>query len=511
MKKRIYSYLIAASIVVASSCKKDIGNYEYHDINKVTFSEFGELGVVNAVYGKPLTIKPEVSYTMDVKGDPSRYSYEWRYVDPADRKIHVLATTKDLEFQGVPLKANSYTFFYRITDKETGVTFDKPFTLTVRNEINEGWMLMTDVNGKAQLDMLSLEVDNTFSTITDLLAKTSSGLTLKGKPLFVYGFNLTTPFVAPGINTGDYALYVGTDQETNRLEPEFFKWSSIYNAENEVYGYNFPENFHYDVIRRAGPNRSYMVSNGDLFCYDRTTNIRYSTPLNFTTSTGTLFKVAPCIAVNESDAFVSCVAFDVVNKRFVKHISPSNGTVSTFTDPPAASKKFSYNIGMDLIYMDYNTSAKEVFAILKNASNQYWLARFTPAGTQSYFDLLPATDFDKAEKIAISPDKGFIFYNVGGKVYKYDVPTKSTTTVFDKGTQKISVLKFHAFHNSTGFIKYKDGNKLIVCSYDPALPADKNGKMEMFNVPTLFTDPLTVDKTYTGFGKVVSLHYRERN
>lgn len=507
MKTKIYSYLLASLIFFASSCKKDIGNYEYHDINKATFSEMGEKGIITAFYGKPLTIKPEVSYTLDRNGDPSRYSYEWRYVDPIDRNLHVFATTQNLELPGVTLKADSYSFFYRITDKETGVTFDKPFTLTVRNEINEGWLLMTDVNGKAQLDMLSLEVDNTFTTINDLLAKTGSGLTLKGKPTLVYGYDLISPFIPPGINLL-YGLYVGTDQETNRLEPETFKWSSIYNAEFEVFGYAFPENFHYDVIRRAGSNRSYVVANGDLFCYDRTLNARYGITLNYLN--GKLFKVAPCIAVNEIDITVPCVAFDMDNKRFVKHISPSNATVSTFTDPTPANKKFSYNIGMDLTYMDFNTGAKEVYAILKNASNQYWLAKFTPSsGVQSYYAEITATDFDKAEKIAISPDKGYVFYNVGGKVYEYDLSLKTAKLMLDKGAEKISVLKFQQFHNGKLPKKYFDDNKLIVCSYDPSLPANKNGKMEMFDVPTLNAD-LTLYKSYTGFGKVVSLHYRER-
>ncbi|POY36284.1 hypothetical protein C3K47_11045 [Solitalea longa] len=506
--KKIYSYLLAASIVIASSCKKDLGNYEYHDINKVTVSNISETGTITAVFGKPLTIKPEVSYTMDTKGDPSRYSYEWTYFDRTDAgKIKVLATTKDLEFEGFPLKVTQdpYQFYYRITDKETGVRFDHPFKLNVRNEINEGWLLMTDVNGNAQLDLISLNLDNTtFTPINDLLAKTGSDLKLKGKPLMVYSYDTGTPFVAPGINL-PYGIYVGTDHETNRIQPDNFSYSSNYNIENEVFGYASPENFHYDVLRKSGLNgRAYMIANGDLFLYDKTYGVRFSTPLNYLN--GKLFKIAPFIPINENDGNGTCVVFDVENKRFVKHSISTNATVSTFTDPVVASRKFSYSIGMDLIYMDYYLSAKEVVAILKNASNQYWLAAFLPAGTQNYYDQMTATDFDKAEQIAISPDLGYIFYNVDGKVYEYDRATKNTKLMLDKGAEKISVLKFQTFHKTT---KYKDYNKLIVCSYDPALPADKNAKMEMFTVPTVHGD-LVLDKTFTGFGKVVSLHYRER-
>ncbi|SMO56317.1 PKD-like family lipoprotein [Solitalea koreensis] len=505
--KKIYSYLLAASIVVASSCKKDLGNYEYHDINKVKFSNISETGEITAVFGKPLTIKPEVSYTMDTKGDPSRYSYEWSYIAPVPgSKITVLATTQNLELAGLPLKVanDPYKFYYRITDKETGVQFDKEFKLRVRNEINEGWLLMTDVNGNAQLDMISLNLDNTtFTTINDLLAKTGSDLKLKGKPSLVYTYDMNTPFLPPGINL-PYGFYVGTDQETNRLQPEDFSWSSNYNVEHEVFGYTFPQNFHYDVLKKCGLQHSYMIANGDLFNFDKTYGVRYSTPLNYLN--GKIFKIAPMMAVEEAVGLYPVVVFDVENKRFLKHAGGTAATVSTFTDPAPATKRFSFTIGMDLVYMDFNTGVKQYFAILKDGSNKYWMAEFTSTGVQNYYDQMIGTDFDKAEKIAISPDTQYIFYNVGGKVYEYDMASKTTKLMLDMGAQKVSVLKFQAFHKTS---KYKDSNKLIVCSYDPALPADKNGKMEMFTVPASHGD-LVPYKNFSGFGKVVSLHYRER-
>jgi hypothetical protein len=116
-----------------------------------------------------------------------------------------------------------------------------------------------------------------------------------------------------------------------------------------------------------------------------------------------------------------------------------------------------------------------------------------------------ATDIGKAEQFAINPDFGYIFYNVGSKVYEYDMFQKRSKLMVDKGVDKISLMKFQqVFMRSTKDVS----NKLVVCSYNPGSPAE-SGKMELYNVPNLNAD-LSLTASYTGFGKIVSVSYRER-
>lgn len=83
---------------------------------------------------------------------------------------------------------------------------------------------------------------------------------------------------------------------------------------------------------------------------------------------------------------------------------------------------------------------------------------------------------------------------------------KTTKLMLDKGADRVSLLKFQTFINTT---KYPDGNKLIVCSYNPTQEEGKNGKMEIFEVPSINGD-IVLANTYSGFGKVKSLVYRTR-
>ncbi|MGY0035191.1 hypothetical protein [Pedobacter sp. NJ-S-72] len=164
---------------------------------------------------------------------------------------------------------------------------------------------------------------------------------------------------------------------------------------------------------------------------------------------------------------------------------------------------------MDLLHMDWvKFNGGEVFAILKdpNSSKKY-LARFnSKTNSQSYYAEITGTDFAQAEQYAVSPDMGYLFYTVGSKVYEYDMSLKTTSLMLDKGSSKISLLKFQVYKS---YRKYKDGNKLIVCSYDPAGTEGANGKMEQFIVPPL-NGGLQLFQSYTGMGKIQSINYRER-
>ncbi|POY38596.1 hypothetical protein C3K47_04160 [Solitalea longa] len=512
MFKNIYHYIIALIVITtAYSCQKDIGNYDYNSINKVEFgainTENPNSNTIKALFAQRLVVKPELTFTEDAVGAEADYSYEWAYVKPNDvgaKEIKVFATTKNLDLV-LPIAPGTYKAYYGVTDNKTGVKFRKEFSLEVVNEINEGWLLMTDVNGNARVDMIAKGLTDEFSVVKDLLASTGSGLQLNGKPVMIYSYD-TGPFSGPGINL-PYAIYVGTDKSTDRLSPETFKWLSAYNIKNEIFGNPVPADFHADLVKKAGFWRSYMISNGDAYLYDRNNMARFSVPINYIDAEKKPFKIAPFIGNDEAADFAlePAIFYDVTNKRFIRH----SGVGSCTLIPDPANKLFSFTTGKDLIYMEkVPFNGGEVFSILKDPGTlKQYLARFSAANNiQSYYDEIVATDFDKAQHITVSPDLGYIFYSVDGKLYEYDMSLKTTKLMFDKGAQKISLIKFEAYHN---YIKYTTRSKLIVCSYDPSLAEGVNGKMERFTVPT-GNGNLVLFDSYSGFGKVVSLHYRER-
>lgn len=506
MTLKIYKPLAIALLAMLffGACKKDIGNYDYNEINELT--EITDLPKeVTAVYGKNLTVNPITKFSQDPNFDESKYTYEWYYIGPnglGGTKLFTLATTRNLNLT-MNVVAGTYSAFYGVTDKATGVKYRTSFTLKVVNEINEGWILMCDVNNTARVDMLALNTQGNFDLVKDLLAITGSGLKLEGKPVMTYTYS-TGLLVGP--DAISYGLYFGTDKGTTKVDPNTFKWTNTMRLNYEMFG-TVPDGFYADVIQQRQSGASYMIGNGNVYYYERVFNIYYSAPINYITAEQKGFEVAPFVAANPL-GYANTIFYDKTNKRFVKH-SGSALTCTTLPEPSADVKKFSFSTGMDLAYMTWAPfNGGEVFSILKApSSTKKYLARFNIASNiQTYYDEILGTDIGSAELFAVSPDLGYIFYSVGGKVYEYDMVYKTSKLMLDMGSKKVSYLKFHTFRLTT---KYPGSNKLMVGVYDPALPSGSDGSLNIYTVPPVNGD-LVLDKNYSGFGKIVDLTYRER-
>ncbi|HWW41783.1 PKD-like family lipoprotein [Pedobacter sp.] len=508
MKSKIYIHLILLlmTLVIFGSCKKDIGNYNYKELNKLEEVKGLSDGIV-ALFGKAILVKPEIKFSQDPNFNESNYTYEWSYVGPTGlggQKIFVLSNTKNLDMV-MTVVAGSYTAYYSVTDKASGVKYTTNFTLNVVNQINEGWIMMNEANGKARVDMLSLNSSGNFDLVTDLLATTGSALQLEGKPVMTYTYN-TGLLIGP--DRISYGLYFGTDKGTTKVDPDSFRWTKTMGLTYEMFG-DVPSGFYADVIQQRSGWTSYMIGKGNAYYYDRSYNIYYAAPINYIQAEGKSFEVAPFIGGNH--AIVSnahAIFYDKTNRRFVKH-SGQGATCTIIPDPPQNLKLFSFSTGMDLKYMrwvPYNGG--ELFSILKdpNSPKQY-LARFNSANNvQSYYSEITGAEIANAEFYAISPEFGYIFYAVGGKVYEYDMVYKTSKLMLDFGSKKVSYLNFYEFKNKT---KYTNDNKLMVGIYDPAVNNGIEGGLRIYTVPGINAD-LVLYKSFEGFGRIKSLTYRER-
>lgn len=509
MKSKFYinQILCLLTALLLFGCAKDLGNYSYGDINEATIEKIEKSYTI--LLGEKLVIDPELTFTQDKAYDENNYSFEWFALRKADvapsEKRKDLAKTKKLDIT-VQVPPDSYNAYYKVTDKRTGVSILKQFDLKVETTIYEGWMVLSDVNGGGRLDMIS-KIENKYTHVTDILKTTGSELVLDGKPQMVYCY----PFAF-----NEYGIYVGTDKATRRLHPETFEWKDSYDIKTEVLGQLSPD-FHADVFEAVPENTGncYMVANGEVHFYFSTMQMFYGLPINIVQGENTYFKPAPFIAARQDYGSYpsSATLFDVDKKRFLKHGGMVT-KVSTYSN--ALNTHFDFNnVGMDLVYMT-NTAysgASTVFAVLKNNAGKMYLAQFDGAtGVQSYFAEIVGADIAQATHFAVSPVFGYLFYAVGGKVYEYDLSLKSSKLMLDRGTERVSLLKFQyfTFRWSGRPESYEAFSKqLLVASYDPAKSPGDNGQLELFEVPSLNGDLISKSK-YTGFGKIVSVSYRER-
>lgn len=502
MQKKII-LLAMCWLMVLLSCKKE-SDTTLKDINEIGIS--GIASSYSVLLGAKLTITPELKFTMDQGTDASRYQYEWF---AADSKRTDLATTRNLDKE-ITLKPGVYDVYYRVRDTQSGVQWSRKFSLSVVTSIYEGWMVLNDVNGSARLDMLSVK-DDIYTPIHDVLAFTGSKLKLQGTPVniacFPYSFDA-------------YGIYVTAKQTgTTKIDPESFDWNSNMYVSYESLIPGVPENYQADFVQAKGGNlSSYMYKDGDVYFYNNSSGLRYSVPINLIQGTNATFKAAPYISSVPNGDFAGygpSILYDATNRKFVRHLSGE----TKCAEMPAGTL-FDFHTGKDLVYMastSYNGgfAAGDTFAILKdpNAANFYLarisLAAFGTSFQQNYYDTMNATNLSLAENFAVSPEFGYVFYNVGGKVYEYDIFSKNSKLMLDKGSEKISMLKFHFFNYPFTSATTKYSNKLIVGSYDPSKTTGSNGKMELYTVPAVNGD-LVLDESYTGFGKIVGLSYRER-
>lgn len=494
IKNRIYSILKTIAICcLMISCAEDLGNYDYSDINEIQFSGIEEeyLGLL----GEPFEIIPTLNFTKDTGNDESRYTYEWialrqGYVLPGDRRKD-LATTKNLQLDALTIPPAEYEVKYRVTDSETGVQWTTSFELKVESTIYEGLLALSDVNGKARLDMLSYYND-TFNPIYDVLDYTGSSLSLEGAPVNVYCYDYDPQF---------YGIYVTTeDTGTTKIEPDTFDWQLDYYLSFEMLS-SVPTDFKADFIERISGSESLMYKDGNVYYYLRIYQYRYGVPINILDGEAVTFKAAPFIGVGGISG--TNLLYDEDNKRFVRQPWASQKC----SEMPAGTL-FDYNTGKDLIYMarsDYNGG--EVFAILKDPTDdKMYLARMSSPNfgsvNQSYYEEIPSTiaaDMAQADHFTVNPDFGYIFYNVGGKVYEYDFGIKQSKLMIDKGAEEVTLLKFQ---ERSPFSKM-----LLVASYDQG---SANGAIEFYEVPPVNGDLQLISPSFEGLGKVVSTSYRWR-
>ncbi|RXM46905.1 PKD-like family lipoprotein [Flavobacterium sp. YO64] len=490
-------FFLSLLLVLNYGCSEDEGNYNYNAINEIAVT--GVEKAYTAYSGEYFKITPNLNATIDDGNNPDRYTYEWVVVSPSKiladpTSVILLATTKDLD--GIlKLPSGKYDVYYFVKDKVTGVTWQqKPFELNVISSIYEGWLAIGNVDGKARLDMVSiLPGIPEPRIITDVLDASGSALKLSGSAVEVSCFGAATASSA-------YGVYVtATESGTARLDPNSFGWTQSQNFAYETLGGAFPTDFGVDFMQTPGSgSENFVYSKGNIYYYYRPFNIKYGLPQNILESETKPFYAAPFIATN-SGASGMPVFFNNDTRSFVR-FSYSKGNCSPM--PPVAESTTTLdwnNTNSDLIYMTTSGfNGFESFAVLKNRSTgKYNLLRFSRTLVQSYYkEILNAPEFDKATKFAVSPDSGYLFYAVGGKVYEYDNGTQSAKLMINKGSEEITYIGFHAYARNAD-------KKLVVGSYGTT------GKLELYTVPPVNGDLVLTD-TYSGLCKIVDVAYRGR-
>ena len=155
MKKRFQFLLLPALLIfVFCACKKDLGNYDYTDANVITITtDMANVDPQVVVTNDSIVVKQNDSLSVNIflsQTKPSNdLSFEWTVIQNAaniaNPTQYIVGSSQQLRTK-IILSPNLYKLVVKVTDKTTGVSFYKFYSLNVDTSPwgNEGWVVLQD-------------------------------------------------------------------------------------------------------------------------------------------------------------------------------------------------------------------------------------------------------------------------------------------------------------------------------------------------------------------------------
>lgn len=505
-------FLMAFALSVAS-CSKDKGNYDYQPKNAITISGIDSIYTIMA--GETFTVSPKVTFLDGSDAsDTSRFTYEWKKELPTAEVVR-LSNKQELS---INIAADKFslnqgnTIYFVVIDQKTAARAQFALRLDVTTESSftrKGWYVLSEADGGSRLSLISY-TNTPYILYKDVLKTLGSGLTLhdKGRPFSVaidYNSNLT-------VSTEKAAVYMSV--------MEGLDWKADYTVVNQFIA-TPPAN---TVVEYAGPldiqtkETNIVFANHNYYIESPQFEDFFGTPVNQYDFTPTPFKASSYFGALWQERGI--LMFDTDNRQFALYrlSFTASSTTPVLTLPIDGGSTVNLPINKDLRYMAkvrYTGERGQVFAIMKDASSKYSLLRFegriasrTSIVLKAAEAEITATDFDKAEHITFNPLYGYIYYNVGSKIYAYDpIGTKTSKLMLDVGSDKISLLEF-SISDYNAFVAHPEElNRLAVGTYNPGLPEGENGKLSFYNIPSAMGAITPFGNPYTGFGIIKSIAF----
>lgn len=174
--KKILLYVLAFAACLYTSCKKDLGNYDYSPPSEPVIKGVKDVNF-SAAIGDSLIIKPEVSLA---DADPLKdLDFEWR--------ITIIEELREASFKGYPLKllynlgTGERAARLIVTDKRNGLIYKYNFKITGTTQFSAGTVILSNEGGTAKLSFV--KPDNT--VLANIYESLQTG-TLPKNPVQLY-------------------------------------------------------------------------------------------------------------------------------------------------------------------------------------------------------------------------------------------------------------------------------------------------------------------------------------
>jgi len=562
MKKFLkYITVPAMSAFVFYSCSKDLGNYDYTDANVITITtDMANVDPTVVINNDSVVVKQNDSLKINILISQTKPSsdlaYEWMIIQNAGNignpAQYVVGNTAQLRTK-IILSPNLYKLVVKVTDKTTGVSFYKFYSLNVDTSPwgGEGWVVLQDQAAQG----------------CDISVITTRDGVVRGN-IYPNVYSLANGHKLPA---GTYKMNVLNYLNTLRIQKVSFFYpnggtqvrSTDYLDSSYSNGWfvNLPSVVNFESTGVAPVNGSYetMINNGQLHYQIVNTNTIKTPPVVFGAPLiGTWPSLSPYFMFNSNNSY--CTFFDKVNRCFL-HINMANNTLIPTNLPDVANQHWpAYsgtggaanltatgkgfdlnNIGRNLIYtenaqlMDGAISNPGYYCIFRNSANDStFLYQFTSGSTGiannaitgRYFLKDAATNVPGINTASLFAVPAFTTASVSNVFYY--VPGNSANTIYVgnpsyTGTMPATTTSHLGYSFPAGTIiktmkVFKSGyagasvpsteSKVLVVATDETASGAGN-KVYFFNLTSVGEINSTPAQVYTGFDKIVDISFKK--
>lgn len=478
MFKKIKYGCIFSLLVFFASCYKDKGNYSYREINQISVSS--DSSTITIMQQDTLRINIALSQTLP---NEAGLSYQWVFYPsstPLTRRI--LDSTQNLKAL-ISEAPGSYYLDYFVSDKNTGVSFQKKFTVNVVSAFGEGWLVLEESNGATDLDLIAPGG----SIFKNIYSAANAGQKFPSGT-----FNVSI------INTrNDQEIYILSPHDM--VQVNYIDFLKINNFNKLFYSAPLPK-----------PEAHFIESSDKRLINDGQV---------YTISTivpGPYFYGLPLSGIGEYymepyDIFALARGFsyyDRMSQRFYRAGS-YDLTFQAFPQYDPAKDSFDMNnVGKKLLYAEKNVTNLHNLLFKNNSDDSLFIYTLN-AGLANpaiaKYDVTNAEGLLNADHFRMSRTLNFLYYTTANKVYKLDIYARSSTLLysFPAGTE---VADMQLYYNSKNAAD-PDNYRLM------AIAANEGGEGKVYFFPIAATgnfDNDTYRNVYTGFKQINGITYKNR-
>lgn len=493
-----FSSIIYTLVLVAMmfSCKKDLGNYEYHQVEKPVIDASAIQSTYNVEQFGNLTVVPKIEFS----GNAGDLAFEWfTYIKSTSSASTLprtlLAETKDLNLS-IGIAPGNYYLELVVTDKKTGIKTNTQTLLNVLASMETGWLVLHSTNNTSDLDFIASKNLTTVQLdkrIKNLFLSTS-GASLPGAAQML-GYsrrnNSAFNFITVGNNQGIRRMQgfsftnLGTDQELFRRPLTVKNFQAHINS----------------------GSHELIINDGALqpITWSVVQDALYSGVF------GGDYYLAPFMVFNDFSSYGALVYDEKYSKFLYTTQNTANLTFVEFK-PSLSGQAFSPTaIGKDMLFMDrgFNNHAYAFFKDKTGNGRYMYVLNLTKTDNgdlaEAAYNMTAMPDIQNAIQFQVGDVGNVALYATDRKIYRFDysgsgnsslafdgLPAGETITCLRIFRPRLNInslsAEFAATNNAVVYVATWDGNqgKLYEMAMNPA-----SGVI----------NPVPL-KTYDGFGKI---------